>query len=122
MSKDIQEQLREATRKSELSCYRISQLADVTESQLSYFLNHKRSLTLDSAAKLAEILGLELKKGEGFGVHKMTGRKKQKSEKIQLRISQRLKTLRKTEILSQKDYDFLWKWTHELFQLASMTE
>ena len=61
MSKDIQEQLREAIRKSELTCYRISQLAGVTESQLSYFINHQRSLTLDSAAKIADVLGLELK-------------------------------------------------------------
>ena len=61
MSKNIQEQLREAIRKSELSCYKISQLAGVTESQLSYFMNRQRSLTLDSAAKIAEVLGLELK-------------------------------------------------------------
>ena len=61
MSKDIQEQLREAICKSELSCYKISQLAGVSESQLSFFMNHKRSLTLDSAAPIAAVLGLELK-------------------------------------------------------------
>jgi plasmid maintenance system antidote protein VapI len=45
---------------SKMSCYQISKLAGVTESQLSLFVNRKRTLTLSSAAKVAEVLGLEL--------------------------------------------------------------
>jgi transcriptional regulator with XRE-family HTH domain len=58
---DIEQQLRQAIKDSEMSCYRISKLADVTESQLSLFLSGKRTLTLASAAKIAEVLELELK-------------------------------------------------------------
>jgi plasmid maintenance system antidote protein VapI len=32
----------------------------LSEAQLSYFVNGKRSLTLPAAAKLAKVLGLEL--------------------------------------------------------------
>ena len=58
---NIEEQLRKAIIDSTMSCYEISQLADVTESQLSLFVNQKRSLTLKSAAKIVEVLMLELK-------------------------------------------------------------
>ena len=58
---NIEEQLRKAIMDSTMSCYEISQLADVTESQLSLFVNQKRSLNLKSAAKIAEALKLELK-------------------------------------------------------------
>jgi len=46
--------------KSEMSRYRIAKESGLTESQLSYFVNGKRSLTLPAAAKLAKALGLEL--------------------------------------------------------------
>lgn len=62
--KDIEQQLRQAIEDSEMSCYRISKLANVTESQLSLFLSGKRTLTLASAAKIAEVLGLKLKAKE----------------------------------------------------------
>jgi transcriptional regulator with XRE-family HTH domain len=66
---NVEEQLRQGIIDSEMSCYKISKLAGVTESQLSLFLSGKRSLTLASAAKIAEVLGLELrqvkKKGGG---------------------------------------------------------
>lgn len=61
MSKDIEMKLREAIIKSKMSRYRISQLSGVSEGQLSLFVNGKRSLTLPAAAKLAKVLGLELK-------------------------------------------------------------
>jgi len=61
MSKDIERQLRQAIRKSGMSRYRIAKESGLTESQLSYFIHGKRSLTLPAAAKLAKALGLELK-------------------------------------------------------------
>ena len=59
--KDIEQQLRQAVLESEMSRYRIAKLSKVSEAQLSYFVNDKRSLTLPAAAKLAKVLKLELK-------------------------------------------------------------
>lgn len=61
MSKDIEQKLREAIIKSKMSRYKISQLSGVGEAQLSLFVNGKRTLTLTSAGKVAEVLGLDLK-------------------------------------------------------------
>ena len=58
--KDIEQQLKQAIMKSQMSRYRIAKESGLTESQLSYFVNEKRSLTLPAAAKLAKMLGLEL--------------------------------------------------------------
>ena len=58
---DIESRLRDALINSDLSRYRISQLSGVSEAQLSLFVNNKRTLTLSSAAKVAEALKLELK-------------------------------------------------------------
>jgi plasmid maintenance system antidote protein VapI len=60
-TKDIEVQLREAILGSGISCYEIAKRAGVTNSQLSLFINHQRSLTLTSAAKIARVLGLELR-------------------------------------------------------------
>jgi len=65
MSKDIEQKLREAIIKSKMSRYKISQLSGVGEPQLSLFVNGKRTLTLTSAAKVAEVLGLDLKMKRG---------------------------------------------------------
>lgn len=54
-------QLREAISGSGMSCYEIAKQAGVTKSQLSLFINNQRSLTLTSAAKIARVLGLELR-------------------------------------------------------------
>jgi transcriptional regulator with XRE-family HTH domain len=59
--KDIEIQLREAIRGSQMSCYEIAKRARVTNSQLSLFLSGQRSLTRPSAAKIARVLGLELR-------------------------------------------------------------
>lgn len=59
--KDIEQQLKKAVLGSDLSRYRIAQLSGLSEAQLSYFVNDKRSLTLPAAAKLAKALGLELR-------------------------------------------------------------
>jgi transcriptional regulator with XRE-family HTH domain len=60
-TKDIEVQLHEAILSSGMSCYEIAKRAGVTNSQLSLFLSGQRSLTLTSAAKIARVLGLELR-------------------------------------------------------------
>ena len=59
--KDIETQLREAIEGSEMNRSKISQLSGISEASLSLFLNKKRTLTLESAARVAEVLELELK-------------------------------------------------------------
>ena len=58
---DIEEQLRQAIIKGDLSRYRLSQLTGVDKAVLSNFVNYKRSLTMTTAAKLAKALNLELR-------------------------------------------------------------
>lgn len=58
---DIEQQLKETLINSPLSRYRIAKMTGLSEAQLSYFVNGKRTLTLTTAAKLAKVLGLELK-------------------------------------------------------------
>ncbi len=58
---DIEEQLRQAIIKSDISRYRLSQLSGVDNAVLSNFVNHKRSLVMTTAAKLAKALNLELR-------------------------------------------------------------
>ena len=67
---DIQEQLRQAILDAGISRYRLSKLTGVTQAVISTFVNRKRSATMDTAAKLATALGLELtpmKKPAGKG-------------------------------------------------------
>ena len=59
--KDIEKQLKQALKESKMSRYRIAKESGLTESQLSYFIHGQRTLTLPAAAKLAKVLGLELK-------------------------------------------------------------
>lgn len=124
---NIEEQLRSAIAESEMSTYQISKLSGVTESQLSLFINEKRTLSFTSAAKIAETLGLELQHNPKIfnrtrKGYTMTGRKKTNAETVQQRISHRLSKLRNEGQLPQSDYDFLWKWTHELYKLALGTD
>lgn len=58
---DLEQRLKRAVLESAMSRYRIAQVSGLSEAQLSYFANGKRSLTLPAAAKLAEALGLELR-------------------------------------------------------------
>ncbi len=57
---DIQEQLRQAILEAPFSRYRLSQMAGVSQGQLSHFVNRDRSITMGTAAKLAAALGLSL--------------------------------------------------------------
>lgn len=59
-AKNIEMQLREAIWNAPVNRHRLCKVAGVTDSQLSLFVNGKRSLTLTAAAKVAEALGLEL--------------------------------------------------------------
>ncbi len=58
---DIEQQLRQAILRSEMSRYRLSQITGVAEAVLSNFVNGHRSLTLTTAVKLAKALDLELR-------------------------------------------------------------
>ena len=61
--RDIEEQLKQALINSDMSRAEIARKSkkQLSEAQLSYFVNNERSLTLPAAAKLAKVLGLELK-------------------------------------------------------------
>ena len=61
--RDIEKQLKQAMKDSGMTCAEIVRKSNnqLSEAQLSYFVNGKRSLTLPAAAKLAKVLGLELK-------------------------------------------------------------
>ena len=57
---DIEEQLRQAILKAEISCYRLAALSGVSKGVISHFVNRNRSITMTTAAKLTAVLGLEL--------------------------------------------------------------
>ncbi len=58
---ELEKQLQEAIRKSELSQYELAKQAGVTRAALSYFMNDDRSLTFESAGMIAKVLGLSLR-------------------------------------------------------------
>ena len=60
MRPNIENKLREAILNSEMSRYRISKLSGVGQAELSLFVNRKRTLTLTTAAKVADVLELDL--------------------------------------------------------------
>ena len=59
-AKTISEQLREAIGKSDLSAYELAEAAGVDRSVLSRFLNGRRSITLETLDRLADVLKLRL--------------------------------------------------------------
>ena len=58
---NIEDQLRRAIVQGPMTRYALSKQTGVAQSILSDFVNGNRSLTLTTAAKLAEVLELELK-------------------------------------------------------------
>ncbi len=60
----ITDQLRDALGQSDLSNYRLARLCELDTSQLSKFRSAGRGLSLGSAARLADVLGLQLKRKE----------------------------------------------------------
>ena len=59
--KGIESQLRQAILESIMNRNQISKKSGVDRAQLCYFVQGKRTLTLKSAEKIAEVLGLELR-------------------------------------------------------------
>ena len=58
---DLNEQLRRAIADSGLTPYRIATDADVDRSVMTRFVNGERGLTLTTASRIADYLGLELR-------------------------------------------------------------
>lgn len=61
----LEGQLRAAIAKSGLSVYRLAKDSGVSQPVLCRFVNGQRDITLTTASKLAEALGLELKPVKG---------------------------------------------------------
>jgi len=63
--------LKNYLKKNNISNYMLSKKSDVAESTISQFVNNKRGITLETACKLADALGItldkfrELTRGEG---------------------------------------------------------
>ena len=70
----IEDQLRQAILNAGITRYRIGKLSGVSETSLSFFVAGKRSLRLDMAAKIAAVLGLELRPAERRQAGKGKGR------------------------------------------------
>ena len=58
---DIQEQLRRAIEESPVTQYRLAKVSGIDKGILSRFIRRERTITLATAARLAEALDLELR-------------------------------------------------------------
>ena len=58
---DLETQLKEAIKASGMNQPQLAELSGVNQGQISRFVNDERTLTLESASKIAEVLKLELK-------------------------------------------------------------
>lgn len=58
---DIEDQLRRAIVESPITQYRLAQVSGIDKGILSRFLRGERTITLTTAARLAEVLDLELR-------------------------------------------------------------
>ena len=59
---DIERQLRAAIRAAPINCNQLAKRSGVSRGVISHFVNENRSLTLTTASKLADVLGLEITK------------------------------------------------------------
>ena len=59
---DMEYQLRKAVKASGVEQNKVADMAGLAPSQMSFFMNGHRSLSLASASKLATALGYELRK------------------------------------------------------------
>jgi plasmid maintenance system antidote protein VapI len=57
---DIEARLRQAIETADATRYRLSMLSGIDQATLSRFVHGERSLTLPTAQKLAEALGLDI--------------------------------------------------------------
>lgn len=62
---DLGKQLREAFRSSGMSMFALSKQSGVPYSGIHRFINADRDLTLSTASKVADVLGLELRQVDG---------------------------------------------------------
>jgi len=60
MSKTLTDEIRDAVRQSELTCYRICQKTGIDKASMSKFLSGERGLSLAHLDKLAALLGLRI--------------------------------------------------------------
>jgi plasmid maintenance system antidote protein VapI len=60
-SPGIDEQLRDAIRASEMTCYAIGKRAGLRPEHVARFLRAERDIRLGTAAKIARVLGIQLK-------------------------------------------------------------
>jgi plasmid maintenance system antidote protein VapI len=58
---DLAARIRRAIRESDLTPYRIATDADVDRAIMTRFVNGERGLTLTTASRICEVLGLELR-------------------------------------------------------------
>lgn len=58
---NIEDRLRQVILTAGISRYQLAKLSGVSQAALSLFVNRKRTITLESAAKVAAVLGLELR-------------------------------------------------------------
>jgi hypothetical protein len=58
--KNMVDVLRKAIRDSGMTHYRLAKDAGIKPSQLDFFMDGERTLTVETAAKVADVLGLEL--------------------------------------------------------------
>jgi len=59
--KDIERQLKDALKASGISLYELEKLTGVSNAALSRFMSGKRTITMETGAKLAKALHLELR-------------------------------------------------------------
>ena len=59
---DLEAQLKEAIEASGLNQPRLAELSGVDQGQISRFMRGERTLTLESASKIATVLNLKLKR------------------------------------------------------------
>ena len=57
---DMEAQLKKAVKASGVKQNKVAEMAGIAQSQMSYFMNGHRSLSLAAASKLATALGFEL--------------------------------------------------------------
>jgi len=62
---NIEDQLRRAILASGMSRYALAKQSGVSQGVISHFMNRNRGLTMETAAKLAAVLGLELRPVRG---------------------------------------------------------
>lgn len=124
--KSITETLRQAIEDSGYSQNQLSILSGVNRAQICRFVNEERTLTLESAEKIAQVLELELKpkkkKEKLNGGFIMSKKTRSDAWKIQYQNTKRLNEMKKAGRINDSDYQHLKKWTRKLYEEALKSE